>query len=73
MEKEEQVKTPTIEELFAKLDGIITELQEPDVSLEETFSLYETGMKTLQVCNEKVDRVEKKIQMLNEQGERISE
>ena len=73
MEKENQVITPTIEELFAKLDGIIEELQEPDVSLEDSFLLYESGMKTLRVCNEKVDRVEKELQMLNEQGEWISE
>ncbi len=62
-------KELTLEENFLKLEEIITKMQEKDVSLEESFSLYEQGMKTLKNCNKKIDAVEKKMLKMNEQGE----
>lgn len=62
-------KELTLEENFSKLEEIIAKMQERDVTLEESFSLYEQGMKTLKNCNKKIDAVEKKMLKMNEQGE----
>lgn len=59
----------TLEELFQELEGTIGKMQQREVSLEDSFSLYEQGIKTLRLCNEKIDRVEKKMQKLNQQGQ----
>ena len=37
--------------------------------MEETFALYEQGIRKLKFCNQKIDKVEKKMLLLNEQGE----
>lgn len=58
-----------MEEIFSELDEIIAALQKQDVTLDQSFSLYESGMKKLQQCKEKIDTVEKKLLVLNSQGE----
>lgn len=58
-----------LEEAFAKLDEILNELESPDISLEESFQVYEEGMKLIRRCNETIDRVEKSVLKLNENGE----
>lgn len=62
-------KELTLEENFSKLEEIIEKMQRQDVSLEESFALYEQGMKTLKNCNKKIDAVEKKMLKMNEAGE----
>ena len=44
-------------------------MDEPGVSLEESFRLYEQGMKLVKYCNETIDTVEKKVRMLSAEGE----
>ncbi len=59
-----------IEPLTAKvLEQIIEKMEDRDSSLEDTFSLYESGIKMVKACNEKIERVEKKIQILSEEGQ----
>ena len=60
---------PSLEENFKELDAIIGRMQERDVTLEESFALYEQGIRKLKACQEKIDSVEKKMLVLNEQGE----
>lgn len=59
----------TLEDMFSNLDQIVEKLQNGDTSLEESFSLYQEGMKMLQFCNEKIDKVEKQVLVLEENGE----
>lgn len=68
MEKEDNQET-SLETMFQELSAIIEKMQERDVTLEESFSLYERGMRKLKLCNEKIDTVEKKMLLLNQQGE----
>ena len=58
-----------IEEAFERLNGILTKMDEPGVSLEESFRLYEQGMKLIRYCNETIDTVEKKVRVLSAGGE----
>ena len=55
----------TLEQGFEKLDEIIEQLEDREIPLEKSFALYEEGVKLLQGCNEKIDRVEKQVQKLN--------
>ena len=55
----------TLEQGFEKLDEIIEQLEDREIPLEKSFQLYEEGVKLLQGCNEKIDRVEKQVQKLN--------
>lgn len=58
-----------LEELFERLDQILEELESRDITLEQSFQTYQKGMELLRVCNEKIDHVEKKMQILSEEGE----
>jgi len=55
----------TLEQGFQQLDEIIEKLEDREIPLEESFQFYEQGVKLLQGCNEKIDRVEKQVQKLN--------
>lgn len=63
-------KEQTIEETFSQLEEIIRKLESGESSLEEAFQHYEIGMKLVKSCNEKIDKVEKKIVVLEENGEK---
>lgn len=54
-------KKITLEESFDALDGIIGQLQSGELTLEESFKKYEEGMKLIKNCNDAVDKVEKKL------------
>lgn len=64
----EQGKKLSLEENFERLDTIIEQLEAEDVSLEDAFAAYSAGMTILKECNEQIDRVEKKVLKLSEQG-----
>ena len=44
-------------------------LENPESSLEESFQYYNEGMQLLKRCNETIDSVEKKVLVLDEEGE----
>lgn len=69
MSGEAEEKVLTLEEGFEKLDHIIEHLEAPDISLEDSFRVYKQGMELLRHCSETIDRVEKKVLQLNENGE----
>lgn len=57
----------SIEEAFEQLEGIIRTLEDGEISLEESFTYYEAGMRLVKACGGKIDKVEKQILVLNEQ------
>ena len=56
-----------LEEAFDRIEALLSKLQDKDVTLEESFGLYQEGMGLLKLCNENIDHVEK--QMLHEEGQ----
>ena len=62
-------KEETLEEIFTQLESVIKTMEQGDVSLEETFDLYHKGMNMLKSCNDKIDKVEKKMLILDDKGE----
>ena len=64
----EENKQMTIEDSFARLEGMVKALDSDEITLEESFKLYEEGMKLIKDVNGRIDLVEKKIRILESQG-----
>ena len=64
----ENKETLTLEEAFAQIESIIEQMEQPDVSLDTSFALYQQGLGQLKNCNQMLDAVEKKMQILNAEG-----
>ena len=60
-------KKLSIEESFEQLDTIIGSLQQGDLSLEESFKKYEEGMKLIIHCSDSIDKVEKKLEIIEQE------
>ena len=58
-----------MEEALKELDGIVERLESREISMEDSFALYQKGMELLRQCGSKIDTVEKKMLKLNEDGE----
>ena len=49
----------SIEQTFAELEELLEKLESPDTTLEESFACYE-----VKACNDKIDKVEKQMIIL---------
>ena len=62
-------KKENLEQKFQALEEVIEKLEGEDVTLEQTFDLYNKGMTLLKNCTRMIDEVEKKVLVLDENGE----
>lgn len=58
-----------LEQAFEQLEDVIERLQDNEISLEDAFKEYEQGMQLLKYCNTSIDKVEKQVLKINENGE----
>lgn len=58
----------SLEELFAQAEEIAAKLEQPQIALEDAFAAYEQGMQIIHACNGRIDKVEKKMLVMNEDG-----
>ncbi|MBS6398063.1 MAG: exodeoxyribonuclease VII small subunit [Clostridiales bacterium] len=58
-----------LEDGFRRIEALLEKLGDKDTSLEDSFALYQEGMKLLKICNEKIDRVEKQMLLIDEEGQ----
>lgn len=63
-----QKKNLSLEEALERLDEVIVRLQSEEISLEEAFDIYKEGMHYVKLCGEKIDKVEKQVLMLDQEG-----
>ncbi len=65
----------TFEQSIAELEEIAAKLEGGDVTLDESLTLFEQGIKLSKSCQKMLDEAEKKvsIMMTNEDGEIIKE
>ena len=61
-------KEISLEEAFTRLEETIENLEKDDITLEQSFQEYQKGMLLVKKCNEIIDKVEKKVLVLNEDG-----
>ena len=64
----ETKKERSLEQSMEELEQVMEALNQPEVSLEESFSLYKKGMDLLLECNQAIDKVEKELMILEENG-----
>ena len=67
--KAEEPEQHSLEEKFSTLEELIGQLEDEDISLEDAFTAYSKGMQVLKQCSEQIDRVEKQVMKLNEEGQ----
>lgn len=66
---EEKKTAFSLEENFARLEDAIDRLGNDELPLEEAFQTYSLGMTILKECNDQIDRVEKQVLKLTEEGQ----
>lgn len=59
----------SLEENFARLEETLEKLDNDELPLEEAFRAYSDGMAILKRCNDQIDRVEKQVLKLTEEGQ----
>lgn len=64
----ESEKEISLEENLDKLNEIIERMESDELPLEEAFQAYSDGMRLLKICNDQIDRVEKQVLKLTEEG-----
>ena len=62
--KDQKKQTINFEESLHNLESIVTQLEQGDLSLEESLKAFETGIKLTRECNSKLDEAEQKIGLL---------
>jgi len=67
--EEENLEESSLEELFDKIEDIANQLEQGDMSLEESFALYDKGLGLLKQSNSIIDEIEKKVLVLDSKGE----
>ena len=67
--KEKSLEEQSLEEIFSDLEQTIKKMEKGEISLEDSIQLYHQGMDMLKACNSKIDKVEKKMLLLDEEGE----
>lgn len=59
----------SLEQTFEELEKIVEQLESDDISLETSFASYKKGMDMVASCNAYIDGVEKKVMVLNDEGD----
>jgi exodeoxyribonuclease VII small subunit len=57
----------SFEQAMEQLELIVAQLESGDVPLEKAIELFQDGMKLSQLCSQKLEHVERKIEILMEQ------
>lgn len=57
-------QTKKLEDMLAEISDIINKMDNDKISLEESFKLYNQGIKLCKQCNDKIDKVEKQIEII---------
>ncbi len=52
------------EDALKKLEKIVSQLEEGDISLEDSLKLFEEGIRLSRICNQKLDEAEKRVDIL---------
>jgi len=57
------------EAAIAELEGIVKKLEEGDLPLETSLSLYERGVQLSRFCHTRLEEAERRIEVLDEKGD----
>lgn len=57
-------KKEKFEDALEKLEKIVSQLEEGNISLEDSLKLFEEGIRLSRFCNQKLDEAEKRVEIL---------
>ena len=69
MEQKNNKKEMGLEERFAAIELILDQMEDENVTLDESFELYKKGMEQMKAANQALDQIEKAMLVMNESGE----
>ena len=58
-----------LEERFSMIEDILGKIEDEDVTLDQSFDLYKQGIEQIKAANADLDRIEKAMLVINEDGE----
>jgi exodeoxyribonuclease VII small subunit len=61
--------TQDFETALAELESIVTKLEQGDLALEQSLSLFERGVQLSRFCHTRLEDAERRIEILTERGE----
>ena len=61
-------REPTLEMRFAAIDQILEKMEGSEISLDESFELYKEGLSQVRAANAALDRIEKAMLVLSQEG-----
>lgn len=67
----ETEQKPTFEEGLARLEAIVKQLEEGDLSLEESVKLFEQGVALSSTCRKQIREAETKVEILLKKGSEV--
>ncbi len=62
----------SFEEGLRELESIVEKLERGDLSLEESYDLFERGIKIVRFCQAKLEEIEKKVELLVKENTEVS-
>jgi exodeoxyribonuclease VII small subunit len=68
MAKEKEAVILSFEEAMDQLEQLVGKLENGDVPLEKAIDLFQEGMKLSHLCSQKLEQVERKIEILVEEN-----
>ncbi|PKM62916.1 MAG: exodeoxyribonuclease VII small subunit [Firmicutes bacterium HGW-Firmicutes-21] len=63
----------TFEDALTRLEKIVRSLEEGNVPLDSSLSLFEEGTKLIRFCSEKIDAAEQRVKILTEKNGVVTE
>jgi len=61
---EKKAESKSIEEIFERLESIISDLESGDIPLDKSLTLFEEGMTLAETCRSQLNAAEQKVQEL---------
>ena len=65
---EKKAESKSIEEIFERLESIISNLESGDIPLDKSLTLFEEGMTLAETCRAQLKTAEQKVQELMKDG-----
>ena len=62
--KRDAAESPDFETALERLEGIVHDLEDGDLGLDQSLERYEEGVKYLKLCHQKLKETEQKIELL---------
>ena len=64
-----KTKIKDFESAISELETLVNTLEEGDLSLDKSLELFERGVQLSRFCHQRLEEAERRIEVLNEQGE----